>query len=90
MTAASDPLASIESLLANPTITAIQIDHNGIRYETDGVWHDSPTNDVDQASLIHAIINMGESTSADTIDMVLDDGTHVSGSPQALELRKAR
>ena len=90
MAATSNPLASIESLLANPSITAIRIESDGIRYEADGAWHDSPTNDADQASLIHAIINMGESTSADTIDMVLADGTQVSGSPQALELRKAR
>jgi pilus assembly protein CpaF len=86
----------LEALLADPAITAIYIDGQGVRYSKHGLTQMSEIafeNVAQRWQLIESIVRAcGETLSADhpTVDCTLTDGTrvHAEYAPLSLSLHK--
>lgn len=89
-------LGPLDALLADPAITAIYIDAQGVRYSKHGLNQASEItfeNDVQRWQVIESIVSAcGETLSADhpMVDCTLTDGTrvHAEYSPLSLSLHK--
>jgi len=98
MSAQPIDLGVLEVLLADPGITAIQVDETSISYEKIAQMHRTDLSFTDAAQRLQVIENIvqagGKTLSAaiPTVDCVLDDGTqvHAEYAPLLLTLHKKR
>jgi pilus assembly protein CpaF len=89
-------LGPLDALLADPAITAIFIDGQGVRYSKNGLTQASDIafeNDAQRWQVIESIVSAcGETLSTDrpTVDCTLTDGTrvHAEYAPLSLSLDK--
>lgn len=89
-------LGPLEALLADPAITAIFIDGQGVRYSKNGLTQASDIafeNDAQRWQVIESIVSAcGQTLTADhpTIECTLTDGTrvHAEYAPLSLSLHK--